>query len=301
MNLERIRELVAQPSVDLRLEGLALAEATGAGLATVFGLLDDEAPYVFLHGDRRMIGEVRMRALVVMETLCRLAGRPPDFGPVRVRRAMPADEAEGRATEALARLNREAAQSLARRATLYLAQQVRPQPKDEPSLIAYRILQVLGLVSYAVEDVDPVTYLTPTQEAVHASQVAAPRPCPHLCVRADASDRAAVSDRAAAGEILGYVYRARDARLALDFAETASAEDARRYTMAVLGIERRGLPRVLRGLDGAPRTDADGSLVLDGVHSLSEEDPVPLLESLQAFLARRYQVDLVLRGERELP
>ena len=80
MSAERVRALLADPSVDRRLEGLALAEETGAGIAAVFDALDDDAPYAFEHGDQRMISEVRMRALVVMVTLCRLNGRPFDFG-----------------------------------------------------------------------------------------------------------------------------------------------------------------------------------------------------------------------------
>jgi hypothetical protein len=279
MSAERVRALLADPSVDRRLEGLALAEETGAGIAAVFGALEDDAPYAFDHGDQRMISEVRMRALVVLVALCRLNGRPFDFGPVSVRRAMSADEARERAAEAMEEAEEPGRARIA--AEDFLEARVQPAARDREALLAYRILQVLGAVDYQVEEVDPETGLTPTQAEIRASQMAGERPRPHLRV-ADA-----------AGNTLGFVYREVGAkRFTLDFAEDTAAEAARRFTTSIFGIERGGVPRVVFDEEGVPRTDDDGAFVLDGVVPLTCVDPKAVLRSVAAFLDRRFVTEV---------
>ena len=282
LNTQRVRALLAQPRVAHRLEGLALAEQTGAALDAVRPLLQDDSPYVFLHGDAPMVAEVRSRALVVLEVLTRLAGQPPDFGVVQVRRAMPAEQALQGAADACRGLAPREAAALRARVDRFLDERVQPDPPDRPALCAYRTLQLLGRVRYHEEVVDPRTYLTPLQQEIHASQIASPRPRPHLVVR----------DRS--GLPLGTIYRAPGAsRWSLDFGELAAAEDARRFAQTIFGIEPGGVPRVRHDRDGAPLTAPDGSLLLDGTIPSGTEDPTALLRSLGAFLARRYSVELV--------
>lgn len=279
MSAEQVRALLAEPSVERRLEGLALAEESGAGMAAVFGALEDDAPFAFDHGDQRMISEVRMRALVVMEALCQLNGRPPDFGPVHVRRAMAADEARARVAEAMEQADEPGRARI--EAEDFLEARVQPSPRDREALLAYRILQVLGAIDYSVEEVDPETGLTPTQAEIRASQTAGERPRPHL----------RVADHA--GNTLGFVYREVGAkRFTLDFAEDTAAEAARRFVTSVFGIERGGVPRVVFDADGAPRTDDDGAFVLDGVVPLTCVDPKAVLRSVAAFVERRYATEL---------
>ena len=128
---------------------------------------------------------------------------------------------------------------------------------------------------------DPTTYLTPLQEEIHATQVEPARPRPHL----------KVSDPR--GQPLGYVYRRPgESRWALDFGEAPGAQDAFRFTRMIFGIERGGVPRVTRAPDGTPHTDADGAFVLDGVIPTATEDAAALLDSLAAFVGRRYVVEV---------
>lgn len=283
MTSEQMRALLESPRAEDRVAGLDAVAEAGAGehLPRVVRMLGDDAPYVFRHGPRRMIAEVRTRALVTLEKLYALTRRRPDFGPVLVRKAMPVESAERRAREALAALDTAAQAEVESRAADHLFHHVRPRPEDHATLLAYRVLQELGQVPYLREEVDPITYRTPLQAAVEQSQLQSDRPRPHLRVRDPR------------GETLGFVYRTSDGRLALDFSEGREAEEAMRWIRRVLSIEPRGLPRV-RHADDTPVTNPDGSFALDGVVPLNTAEPADLLRSLRAFVAKMYPAELVL-------
>ncbi len=134
-------------------------------------LLDDDAPVVRSHAGRPHLVEVRAVALVALQDRRRGAGHGWPYGPVVVRRAMPADVAAAQALAALDRLDPARREALVRQVEARLAEQVDPAPADREACRDYVTLLVLGLVSYERQEVDPERMLTPAQVAVHASQL----------------------------------------------------------------------------------------------------------------------------------
>jgi len=264
-------DLLHAPAVALRLAGVERAEADGRA-DDLRPLLADDAPFVFERGGVTRVGELRFRTLDALQGLYRAAKRAPDFGPVTVRRAPSADEVHSQAGAALAGLDTVSGVKALAAVDRFLDSRVLPAEPERALLRDYRLLQHLGLLDYRVEEVDPETWLTPLQAEVAASQLVSARPVPHLQL-------------AQSGRVLGYIYR-QDGRWALDFSEDHDARRAaRRATQVLTGIDRRGVPRVVRGADGAPQRSADGALVLDGVVPL-DGPPLEVLRSLEAFVAR---------------
>lgn len=271
-----VAALLSSPVAADRAEGAALVGEQGLGtlVPRVRALLGDDAPYTFPHGPRAMIGEVRSAALVALQAIYRRARRAPDFGPVTVRRAMPADEAIGAAAGLPA-----AAWAAA---DTRLAERVRPDPADREAARAYAALQAAGKVDYRVEEVDPRDWLTPLQREVSASQLQSQRPRPHL----------RVATAARPDETAGFVYR-EGTRWVFDFAEGAPNQRARAFFREILRADRAGMSRPARDAQGRPRRNADGSLVLDGTIPLDTPDPTPVLSALAAFAAPEWYAELV--------
>lgn len=202
--------------------------------AHLLPLLDDEAPVVRSHGDRRLLVEVRAVALVALQDRHRGARHGWPYGPVVVRRAMPVDDATAQARAALDALAPAARSGVADRVTATLDERVVPSADDADACRAYCTLLVLGLVPHEVQDVDPTTLLTPLQVAVHRSQLVSPRPLPHL--RFDGPDGPA-----------GYLYRERtwvhdldESPLGRDvarFLERLAAAEPRRWAQAEAAAE----------------------------------------------------------------
>lgn len=192
----------------IRVQGLEEIRERGLveALPEVERLTDDDAPYAFDHGDRRMVAEVRADALETLQHLCRLAGRPPPDRAFLVRKAMPADEIGATAS----------------------ADPGKVPERDAELLGRYRALQLAGKVVYRSERIDPVSGLTPLQKEVIASQLRSPRPRPHLRVGAPWDP----------SFTLGFVYD-EGGRRVLDFAGGPVGDAARERVEQAL---RRSLP-----------------------------------------------------------
>ena len=184
----------------------------------VVPLLSDDAPVVREHAGLPHLVEVRAVALVALQDVHRAAGGWP-YGPVTVGRAMPAHDALGRA-HALA--DRPDAAALRAAAARWLDARVGPPPADREACLAYGVLRAAGLLEHEVQDVDPVTLLTPLQAAVHASQLVSQRPLPHV-VLGD-------GDR-----VVGYLYRA--GGWVVDTDESPAGRAARTLVVEVLRDE----------------------------------------------------------------
>ncbi|RME24117.1 MAG: hypothetical protein D6798_11990 [Deltaproteobacteria bacterium] len=274
-----VMALLSSPRARDRLEGLKRLEQQGGPVEAALPLLDDDAPYLFAHAGRGYIAEVRADALVTVQTLYRLAGRRPDFGPVTVRKAMPQDDAFSQAASIVQALPPEQREALRARVDAHLAARVRPEPFETPACRAYCTLQLLGRIRYERQEVDPVTLLTPLQAEVAASQVRSDRPRPHL--------RFGTADRP-----LGWFYR-QDGRWVEDLAETPEAPRIRRFLRSFTTSDHGELPRVVGAAEGAPRHNPDGSLVLDGTVPRDVADPAEYLASLAAFLDGLVPCELV--------
>lgn len=272
------------PEAHLRLAGIESARAHDIIEAQplVQGLLDDTAPYVFAHGTALMISEVRFRALEVMQSLYQRIKKAPDFGPVQVRKAMPAEEAIAQATAALRPLKPDARADLEAQVEATLNTHVRPPADHEDACRAYLVLQLLDQVPYRTEEVDPTTWMTPLQAEVARSQLQSSRPLPHLRVALKESPT----------DPLGYLYREQPGRRwTLDFAEGPAAARAVRLTRRFLtSLDARGVPRVLHDADGQPLRNPDGSFQLDGAVPLETQIPEELLQSMAAFLSKFFEV-----------
>lgn len=203
----------------------SLARATAAttvgpaGEAQLRTLLADASPYVY--GAKPVIGEVRFAALEALQTIFYAARRVPDFGPVVVRRPMAVKDADWRAAQLTAEERRRVAETVEET----LRMRVAPEPKHEPALRAYALLQALGRIEYRDEAVDPRTYATALQEEVRLAQVTKPRPRPHLRI-VDGDD---------ASRTFGYLYRDARGIWAIDFAEGIGPTAARDHVTTVLG------------------------------------------------------------------
>jgi hypothetical protein len=278
------RPLLQSPSSQARAdEASAIAEAGTLGsLDDLRALLADDAPFVFQRAGQGYVSEVRFRVLEALQGLYRQAGRAPDFGPVQVRKAMPAGEAIVAAQAALKSAGPARGEDAATRAARFVQERVRPAPDEREAAFAYRVLQELGQVAYRTEEVDPATYQSPLQREVAASQVSAERPRPHL--RVSSGD---------GGRVLGYCYREEaGARWSLDFADDPEAAEAAYVVERFLTADPAGVPRVLHE-GGQPRRNPDGSLVLEGTVPLDTAQPVELLRSLQPFVQDPYQAEVV--------
>lgn len=279
-------EPLRAPSAEVRLAAIDRIEDDAAlwAIPELHTLLGDASPFVIENGERVFVGEVRARALTALEALYQLSKRVPDFGPLPVRKAMPAVEVTAQAAQELERLNAVERARVLAEVEQALEQRVQPASTERALLRDYLILQALGLIGYRLEEVDPQTYLTPLQAEVLASQVQNQRPLPHL--------RLATAE--APAQPLGFVYRDSNKRWMLDFREDATAQRAAAMVQQILrGIDRHGVPRVQRTPDGSPRRNPDGSYVLDGVVPLDTPAPRELLDNLRLFLPPAYQTALV--------
>lgn len=252
-------------------------EYVGEAMEPLRELLDDRAPFVFHHAGKLMVAEVRAAALNALQLMYKQINEPPDFGAVEVRKAMTADEIQ----EALDAADASEVGRATKQAEEFLAAHVVPaNEKEGKLLLAYRILQQLGKIEYRLERVDLNTYMTPLQAEVSASQLVSDRPKPHVRFSSH-------NDR----RLLGYYYP-EDGQWILDFAEDAEARDVERYLRSILTLEESGVPRVVQRVDGSPKTNPDGSFVLDGVAPF-DGDPTDVLFSVSAFLATEANADVV--------
>lgn len=277
-------DLLRSESVHWRLQGISrvLELSLDEAIPVLRELLDDDMPYLYQRGAESMIAEVRSRALVALQDLYRERKRPIDFGPVTVRRAMPASEAEARgaaAMQTMSEARRHAVQDEARAALERAGEQAGEQP---PSLLAYRVLQSLGLVRYEEQALDPDSYLTPMQEAIYASQMASRRPVPHLRIAAPEDTR-----------ILGYVYRRADGLWVHDFSEHPDSRAARAAVERVLTSAQGGIPRLACDDTGQPLRGPSGEFVRAGVISESTPHTMEYLHSLAAQVVGPYVLTCV--------
>lgn len=104
-----------------------------------------------------------------------------------------------------------------------------------------------------------------------------------------------IADRDRPDEPLGFVHRSEAApvvRYAFDPTE-AGADALNRLQTLVGRLGFGELPRVTCDEQGAPLTDSDGALVLDGVISEDDPDPIAWLRSLAAFADALFSTSLV--------
>jgi hypothetical protein len=101
-----------------------------------------------------------------------------DLGAVVVRKSMPAEDVD----TIFATQPESLRLGVALAADGILPSRVAPAPEHADLLRRYVSLQLLDLVPYRVEEVDPTTYTTRLQEEVRESQLVSERPRPHLRV-----------------------------------------------------------------------------------------------------------------------
>jgi len=255
-------------------------EMAGDRIDELRDLLEDDAPFVFTHGGRRMISEVRFAALSALQALYRGLAREPDFGPVLVRKATSVEEALAQAATADAQLEQAERARLNKSVDDFVQTRVRPDARDAEAVRAYRLLQELGRLEYRREEVDPISYMTPLQAEVSASQLTSSRPKPHLRF-------VSIAD----GRTLGYLYKS-DGRWVQDFAEDAEAGEVRSFLDKVFTIERGAIPRVRFSDSGQPLLDDVGAFVFDGSTSLADGEAVELLRSVQALMGDKRPCEL---------
>lgn len=281
----RVQSLLSSPSVDDRREGIRLASQHGVeeAIPRLKELLADDTPYVFQRRSVRFVTEVRIEALLALEDLYRLMGKPVDFGPAKIRKAIPIEEVRAAAEAALAELPAAQREPVVARSNA---------AGDSPETRAYRVLQELRRIDYQLQGVDGRTYLTPLQEQLYRDQVRTPPPHPHLVVAAPNEPT----------RILGYLYReAGTGRWRHDFTESSEAERARNYLGQVLRIEKSGIPRVVHDPSGRPLKNSDGSLVLAGVIPDETDAAIDYLKSAAAFMNARYATRVVAPARDGVP
>jgi hypothetical protein len=279
-------DLLVSPCAEMRMQGIARWAEHGGPIVDLLPLLRDPAPVLRWHGGHAVIVEVRAAALVALQDMCRLGRRTWDLGPVTVRRAMPAEEAARRAAELLARLATDRQGSVLAAVDQALARTVvPPTDADRRACHDYLVLLELGEVDYVVQEVNGRTWLTPLQEEIHASQMASPRPRPH--VRFD-------------GEVgpVGYLYRAESASgradWVLDFDESPVGREIAGLVRQWMGVEKGGVPRVLFDAEGRPLLDSHGrAFQLDGTVPADTDEPLDYLHSVAAFVARHHRCQVV--------
>lgn len=270
--------LLASTRAEDRAAGIARWEEHHGDAAALVALLDDDAPLVRAHAGGRWVVEVRALALVALEDRLRRTRQPWPYGPVKVRAGMPEAEVErrcaGLAADRRAKLDADAVAALAAR--------VRPPDADAALCRGYLALKGAGEVGYAVQDVDPDTLLTPLQADVHRSQLASPRPVPH--VRFDGPDGAPV----------GFLYRGQ-AGWVLDVDEGPLARTVRDLVGEWRRAGKGGVPRVLFDDAGAPRLHPSGQgLATDGIVPADTDQPLDYLQSVAAFIGQRHRATVVV-------
>jgi hypothetical protein len=276
-------DLLTSPSAETRLQGIERWMEHYGHIKDIFPLLDDDAPVVFPQDGRHLITEVRARALVAVQDRHRVGRRPWEIGPVIVRAPMPAEHALHRAVDLLTGIPAEDRGLLLAGVEESLDERVRPAEEDREICIAYLVLQALGEVPYLRQTPDAVTMLTPLQHEIQLSAMTGPRPRPHL--RFEGEDP---------GEPAGYMYADHlPGTWVIDLNESPFGREVRAYVGLVLRAERGGVPRVRHDEKGRPRTDRDGRLSVTGILAHDTTEVVEYLRSVAAFVARRYQVQLV--------
>lgn len=282
---ERYRLLLDSPQAHQR--AAAAMEAGGAGAMDLLPRLremmrEDRAPFVITRAEA-LVAEVRFAALSAVEALYGNRGLTPDFGPVPVRKAMNAEEARQQSREAMSEQSPAQAADVRARVSAFIDARVKPLAQFREAIYAYCTLQELGHVSYRREEVDPQTYMTPTQEEIRRSQLQSPRPLPHV----------RVASRYDPSRTLGFVYRDDDGQWSLDFTEGFEAANAESRAIGALTMERKSLPRVKFRDSGEPIRSTDGSFVLDGSIDKKTGDPNELSRSLAAFIGRHFFAEAV--------
>jgi hypothetical protein len=270
-------DLLSSPSAQDRLRGLEVWNQLHGANAEIVPMLADDAPVLHSHAGRRVITEVRAAVLVALQDRYRMVGTRWDLGPVQVRKAMSAEEAEQRADKALGGLDEAERRAVLERAEQALQRHIQPREEDRSAVRAYRVLQELGQVDYLQQEVGK-NWLTPLQAEVHASQTRTDRPRPHVRFDGDSGP-------------VGWVYRA-ERGWALDFDESPLGREIREYVDRWLHVARGGVPRVVYE-GGAPKTSPDGAFVLDGVVPNDTTDLLDWLRSVAAFGAREHRATLV--------
>src|SRR6266542_2799181 len=187
-----------------------------AGIPHLLRLLEDDAPYVFDVRGELHIAEVRADVVETLEELYRVRGVAPECGPVKVSAPMPTRTAIAQADKELARLSPAERAAVSARVHDFMQQRYSYSPEQEDALRAYRALQEIGRISYRLETIDPVIYLTPLQQEIIAGQTRSPRPKPHL----------RISRSGAPAETLGWLYRDPATRKwIVDFSDARDAQD----------------------------------------------------------------------------
>jgi hypothetical protein len=231
-------------------------------------LLVDSSPVVTYRGKRAGIGEVRFTALTALQRILLHHDKPMDLVVVVVRKVMFADDVED-----------DVVRGIAPRVDEILRDRVQPDDEDLALVRPYLVLQCLDRIDYRREPVDPITYATPLQEEVRASQLVSPRPRPHL----------RVADAANAERVFGYVYRNDRGFYTLDFAEGPGSDRAVWILSAILQSRLNAVVLV----DGETARNPDGTAQLGDLLNLRTADPVLALQSLRVYVERRYHTTIV--------
>jgi hypothetical protein len=259
----------------------ALAAATAGRLHSLIAepllrdLLLDSSPFVSSRASRISIGEVRFTALEALQKVLLAHGRPMDLGKVVVRKSMAAEEVDG----IFATQSESVLLGVASAAEGILQSRVAPDAVHVDVLRKYVTLQLLDLVPYRMEEVDPATYTTRLQEEVRESQLLSERPRPHL----------RVADRNAPSRVFGFVYRGKRGLVVLDFAEGVGADYAVQILSAVMG------PKIQRAIveDGVTALNPDGTVKVGELIDTSTADPIVVLQSLRIYVEDRYHTQIV--------
>jgi hypothetical protein len=179
-----------------------------------------------------------------------------DLGAVVVRKSMPAEDVD----TIFATQPESLRLGVALAADGILPSRVAPAPEHADLLRRYVSLQLLDLVPYRVEEVDPTTYTTRLQEEVRESQLVSERPRPHL----------RVADRRAPDRVFGFVYRGKRGLIVLDFAEGVGSDYAVQILTAAMG------PKIQRVIveNGATVLNPDGTVRVGELIDTSTADPI---------------------------
>ena len=253
---ERARYLVrlTSPSSQERIDGVSeiAAELKYDLKRDLIGMLTDDAPYLFQHGEKVMVAEVRAQVLAALERMYRRASSKPDFGPVLVTRALKKEDVFLLSEGALNQKTDAEQKALLSEARQWVQAHVQPAKKDLLLTICYRVLQLLSLIPYKREEVDPVTFPTPTQEEIRISQT----------VRQETPKGAWV----------------------FDFAECDEACQADEWLRRAMDFSKKGVPKIARDRHGEPIRQKNLAWKHDGIVPFNTDKPVDLLSSLEIQL-----------------
>jgi hypothetical protein len=281
--LNRDLDALQSPFANQRVSGIEAVTAQGRfdAVPRLKELLDDDAPVIW----DDVVGEVRQAALAGLQRLYWAGGRAIDFGPVLVRPAWPLREMRAAYNAALADLSPVLREAVVARARDVLTERVRPLGIHEDDALAYRVLQELGQVDYEKQEVDPKTKLTPLQEELYARQVEQPPARPALRVALRESPTTAI----------GWIHRnPATGACTATFSEHPAAGDARQILSNTRSLGKTGVPRLVFGADGRPKTTPDGNYVLDGEIPLDSDDVEGYLRTIQVFMDNEFATELVV-------